>query len=100
LSLIRADGSSLFDVLPGSLVTAAGMAMAFIPSLGIALSSAAPQEAGLAAGIVNTSYEIGSAFGLAAMMAVAAAFGGATSASDFVSLTDGYSVSSDEQVPV
>ena len=76
LSLIRADGTFLVDVLPATLVTAAGMAMAFIPSLGLALSSAAPQEGGLAAGIVNTSYQVGSALGLAAMTAVAAAFGG------------------------
>jgi predicted MFS family arabinose efflux permease len=89
LSLIRADGSFLVDVLPASLVTAAGMAMAFIPSLGLALSSAAPQEAGLAAGIVNTNYQIGSALGLAAMTAVAAAFGNDGS-SDLVGLTDGY----------
>ena len=75
LSFIRADGSFLVDVLPASLVTAAGMAMAFIPSLGMALSSAAPEEGGLAAGIVNTNYQVGSALGLAAMTAVAAAFG-------------------------
>ncbi len=50
-------------MLPATLVTAAGMAMAFIPSLGLALSSAAPQEGGLAAGIVNTSYQVGSALG-------------------------------------
>jgi len=71
LSFITADGNFWFDVLPASLITAAGMAMAFIPSLGLALSSAAPQEAGLAAGIVNTNYQIGSALGLAAMTAVA-----------------------------
>ena len=88
LSLIRPDGSFTVDVLPASLVTAAGMAMAFIPSLGLALSSAAPQEGGLAAGIVNTTYQVGSALGLAAMTAVAAAFGGGT---DLVSLTDGFS---------
>ena len=40
LSLIRADGSFVVDVLPATLVTAAGMAMAFIPSLGMALSAA------------------------------------------------------------
>ena len=51
------------------------MAMAFIPSLGMALSSAAPEEGGLAAGIVNTNYQVGSALGLAAMTAVATAFG-------------------------
>jgi EmrB/QacA subfamily drug resistance transporter len=91
LSFIRADGSFWFDVLPASLVTAAGMAMAFIPSLGLALSSAAPEEAGLAAGIVNTTYQIGSALGLAAMTAVAAAFGTDGSATDLGGLTDGYS---------
>ena len=42
LSFIRPDGSFSVDVLPATLVTAAGMAMAFIPSLGTALSSAAP----------------------------------------------------------
>jgi EmrB/QacA subfamily drug resistance transporter len=91
LSFIRADGSFWFDVLPASLVTAAGMAIAFIPSLGLALSSAAPEEAGLAAGIVNTNYQIGSALGLAAMTAVAAAFGTDGPATDLGGLTDGYS---------
>ena len=46
LSFIDADGSFVVDILPASLVTAAGMAMAFIPSLGTALSSAAPEEGG------------------------------------------------------
>ena len=90
LSLLRPDGSFAVDVLPATLVTAAGMAMAFIPSLGTALSSAAPEEGGLAAGIVNTSYQIGSALGLAAMTAVAAAFG-ADQVGNAVELTDGFS---------
>jgi EmrB/QacA subfamily drug resistance transporter len=90
LSAIDADGSFVVDVLPASLVTAAGMAMAFIPSLGTALSSAAPEEGGLAAGIVNTSYQIGSALGLAAMTAVAAA-SGADAVGDPAELTSGFS---------
>jgi MFS family permease len=77
-------------VLPASLLTAAGMAMAFIPSLGMALSSAAPEEGGLAAGIVNTNYQVGSALGLAAMTAVATAFG-ADQAGNAAALTDGFS---------
>lgn len=89
LSFIRSDGTFLVDVLPATLVTAAGMAMAFIPSLGLALSSAAPHEGGLAAGIVNTNYQVGSALGLAGMTAVAAAAGGA--GTDLASLTDGFS---------
>ena len=54
------------------------------------MSSARPEEGGLAAGIVNTSYQVGSALGLAAMTAVAAA-NGADQLGDVTSLTDGYS---------
>lgn len=90
LSFVDADGSFSADVLPATLVTAAGMAMAFIPSLGTALGAAAPEEGGLAAGIVNTSYQVGSALGLAAMTVVAAAHG-ADEVGDKVALTDGFS---------
>jgi EmrB/QacA subfamily drug resistance transporter len=89
LSLVRSDGSFLVDVLPASLVAATGMALAFIPSLQTAISSARPQEGGLASGIVNTSYQVGSALGLAAMTALAASQG-ADRLGDVGSLTDGY----------
>ncbi|MGY1837614.1 MFS transporter [Blastococcus sp. SYSU DS0510] len=90
LSLARPGGSFLVDVLPASLVAALGMSLAFIPSLGTALSSARPEEGGLAAGIVNTSYQVGSALGLAAMTAVAASYG-ASQLDDVTALTDGFS---------
>jgi MFS family permease len=90
LSLIRSTGSFWTDVLPASLLAAAGMSLAFIPSLGIALSSARPEEGGLASGIVNTSYQIGSALGLAAMTALAAA-NGADELGVPTALTNGYS---------
>jgi MFS family permease len=66
------------------------MSLAFIPSLGIAISSARPEEGGLAAGIVNTSYQVGSALGLAAMTALAASYG-ADQLRDAAALTDGFS---------
>ncbi|SDY90199.1 drug resistance transporter, EmrB/QacA subfamily [Saccharopolyspora shandongensis] len=75
LALVRPDGSYAADVLPASLVAAAGMALAFVPSLGTAISAARPEEGGLASGIVNTSYQIGSALGLAAMTALATSRG-------------------------
>ncbi|MGI8677742.1 MAG: MFS transporter [Jatrophihabitans sp.] len=75
LSFARPDGNFAVDVLGPSLLAAAGMALAFIPSLGTAISSARPEEGGLASGIVNTSYQVGSALGLAAMTALAAAHG-------------------------
>ncbi|KQV69607.1 transporter [Nocardioides sp. Root122] len=90
LSFIGPDGSFVSDILPASLVTAAGMAMAFIPSLGLALSSAAPEEGGLASGIVSTNYQVGSALGLAAMTALASAFG-ADRVGDAAAQTDGFS---------
>jgi EmrB/QacA subfamily drug resistance transporter len=90
LSLVRSDGSFWVDVLPASLLAAVGMSLAFIPSLGTAISSARPEEGGLASGIVNTSYQIGSALGLAAMTAVAAAQG-SRELGNVAALTDGYS---------
>ncbi|MGC1210296.1 MAG: MFS transporter [Micromonospora sp.] len=90
LSLVRPNGSFVVDVLPASLVAALGMSLAFIPSLGTAISSARPEEGGLASGIVNTSYQVGSALGLAAMTAVAAS-AGADHLGDLPALTDGYS---------
>jgi predicted MFS family arabinose efflux permease len=71
-------------------MAATGMALAFIPSLGTAISSAKPEEGGLASGIVNTSYQVGSALGLAAMTAVASTQG-AGRLGELGALTDGYS---------
>lgn len=90
LALIDADGSYAVDVLPASLLAALGMSLAFIPTLGTAISAARPEEGGLASGIVNTSYQIGSALGLAVMTAIAAA-NGADQLGDKTALTEGYS---------
>ncbi|MFF2557631.1 MFS transporter [Nocardia sp. NPDC058058] len=89
LSFLRADGSFLVDVLPGSLVAALGMSLAFVPSLQTAISAAPPEEGGLASGIVNTGYQIGSALGLAAVTAIASA-AGAEKLGDTLALTDGF----------
>lgn len=90
LSFVSPTGTFWIDVLPASLVTASGMALAFIPSLGTAISSARQEEGGLASGIVNTSYQVGSALGLAAMTAVASALGAGQTA-DTALLTEGLS---------
>jgi EmrB/QacA subfamily drug resistance transporter len=90
LSLVRPDGNFAVDVLPATLIAATGMALAFIPSLGTAISSAKPEEGGLASGIVNTSYQVGSALGLAVMTALASSQG-AGRLGELGALTDGYS---------
>lgn len=89
LGLTRANGSFLIDVLPASLIAATGMSLAYIPTLLAALSGARPEQGGLASGIVNTSYQIGSALGLAAMTAIATSRGASVS-SDLERLTSGY----------
>jgi MFS family permease len=66
-------GSFMTHVLPASLVAAGGMSLAYIPVLMSAVSHAKKEESGLASGIVNTSYQIGSALGLAIMVAIASA---------------------------
>jgi len=90
LSLARSDGSFAIDVLWASIIAAGGQVLAFIPSLGMAISSARSEEGGLAAGIVNTSYQVGSAVGLAAMTALAVS-NGAAQLDNPKALTDGFS---------
>jgi MFS family permease len=63
--------SFVIHVLPASLVAVVGMSLAYIPALMSAVSLARKEESGLASGIVNTSYQIGSALGLAIMVAIA-----------------------------
>ncbi|MEU5157742.1 MFS transporter [Glycomyces sp. NPDC021274] len=90
LSFIRPEGTYAVDVLPASLLAALGMALAFIPSLQMAISSARPEEGGLASGIVNTGYQIGSALGLAVVTALAVA-NGAGEVGNAPALTEGFS---------
>ncbi|MCI4063942.1 MFS transporter [Micromonospora sp. R77] len=84
------DGSFAVDVLPGSLVAAVGMSLVFIPATMAAIGAVAPEMGGLASGIVNTTYQVGSALGLAAMTAVATSRG-ADRLGDPGALTEGFS---------
>src|SRR3954468_2484548 len=59
------DGSYLRDVLGPSLLVATGMGLAFVPVTISAVAGVAPQEAGLASGLVNTSRQVGGSLGLA-----------------------------------
>lgn len=72
LARLSADGDFWIDVLPASLLAALGMSLAYIPATMVGVSGARPEETGLASGLINTTYQVGSAIGLAAMVAVAA----------------------------
>lgn len=90
LSAVEPTGSFLADVLPASLVAALGMSLAYIPTMMTAMAGAPQEQAGLASGIVNTTYQVGSALGLAALTALATSQG-AGRLGDLPALTDGFS---------
>ncbi|MFJ6349487.1 MFS transporter [Streptomyces sp. NPDC092046] len=90
LAAVEPTGTFLVDVLPASLVAALGMSLAYIPAMIAAMSGAPQEQAGLASGIVNTTYNVGSALGLAALTAVAMSQG-ADQLGNLPKLTDGFS---------
>jgi EmrB/QacA subfamily drug resistance transporter len=68
-----ADGSFVVDVFPAMVLLGIGAGIAFNPMLLAAMNDVAPEDAGLASGVVNTSFMMGGALGLAVLASVAAA---------------------------
>src|SRR5215467_4020520 len=68
-----AGGNFAADVLPGMILLGLGAGMAFNPVLLAALSDVAPEDSGLASGVVNTSFMMGGALGLAILASLATA---------------------------
>ena len=64
------DGNFVTDVLPSMLLLGIGAGIAFNPVLLAAMGDVEPHEAGLASGVVNTSFMMGGALGLAVLVAV------------------------------
>jgi EmrB/QacA subfamily drug resistance transporter len=97
LLFVRApvDGNFLVDVLPSMILLGFGAGIAFNPVLLAAMSDVEPSESGLASGLVNTSFMMGGALGLAVLASIAASrshslrLGGA---SELSALTGGYHV--------
>jgi EmrB/QacA subfamily drug resistance transporter len=65
-------GTFLVDVLPSMILLAFGAGLAFNPVLLAAMSDVEPSESGLASGVVNTSFMMGGALGLAILASLAA----------------------------
>jgi EmrB/QacA subfamily drug resistance transporter len=66
------DGAFAVDVLPSMILLGLGAGMALNPVLLAAMSDVEPSEAGLASGVVNTSFMMGGALGLAILASLAA----------------------------
>jgi len=87
------DGSFVVDVLPSMILLGMGAGIAFNPVLLAAMSDVEPSEAGLASGVVNTSFMMGGALGLAVLASLAASRTDSLLASgegDLAALAGGY----------
>jgi EmrB/QacA subfamily drug resistance transporter len=87
------SGSFVTDVLPSMILLGFGAGMALNPLLLAAMSDVAPEQAGLASGVVNTAFMMGGALGLAVLASLAASRTDSLSASGdghLVALNGGY----------
>jgi EmrB/QacA subfamily drug resistance transporter len=89
------DGTFVVDVLPSMILLGLGAGIAFNPVLLAAMSDVEPSDAGLASGVVNTSFMMGGALGLAILASLAASRTDTLAAggdSPLVALTGGYHI--------
>jgi EmrB/QacA subfamily drug resistance transporter len=71
-ALSPVDGNFVAHVLPSMILLGFGAGMAFNPVLLAAMSDVAPEESGLASGVVNTAFMMGGALGLSVLASLAA----------------------------
>jgi EmrB/QacA subfamily drug resistance transporter len=93
LSRAPVDGSFSLDVLPGMILVGIGTGMAYNPLFVSAMSDVDGAESGLGSGLVNTSFTLGGAIGLAALVSLATSRAGSLESSgseQLAALTGGY----------
>ncbi len=73
LSRVPVDGSYVSDILPGLLIVSLGMGGVFTGLTTAANAGVDEEKAGLAAGLLNTGQQLGTALGLAILSALATA---------------------------
>jgi EmrB/QacA subfamily drug resistance transporter len=73
LARVPVEGRYAVDILPGVLLLGIGAGGALPAVTSLAMSGATGDDAGLASGLVNTTQQIGAAFGLAVLATLAAA---------------------------
>jgi EmrB/QacA subfamily drug resistance transporter len=64
-------GSYVTDILPAMLLIGLGAGLGFPSLMTLSMSGATPSDSGLASGLVNTSVQVGGAFGLAVLATLA-----------------------------
>jgi predicted MFS family arabinose efflux permease len=66
------NGNYFINILPTALLMPLGIGMTYMPIIAAATSGVRSDRAGLAAGLINTSQQMGGAFGLSILSSVAA----------------------------
>jgi predicted MFS family arabinose efflux permease len=92
-ALVPVGGGYLSHILPVTLMIGTGAGLCFPALMTLAMSSATPQDAGLASGLVNATGQVGGAIGLAVLATVSASRTSALIAHGrpaAVALADGY----------
>ena len=84
------DANYVVHILPVMLLTAIGIGIAFPALIGISMSGARPEDAGLASGLVNTTVQVGGALGLAVLATLAASRTAEVGGAVAEALTAGY----------
>jgi EmrB/QacA subfamily drug resistance transporter len=95
LTRVSVNGSYWTDLFPALVIFGAGLGAAFVASQIAALGGVAEEESGLAAGLADSSFNIGSALGLAVLSTVAVSRAGAVLAgtgreADLQAMTQGF----------
>jgi EmrB/QacA subfamily drug resistance transporter len=91
-STMNAHGTYLTAIMFPGILMMLGAGLGSTPLASLAISDAAPGEAGLVSGLVNTSRTMGGSLGLAAMSTIAAARMATHGTPTPQSLTDGYAL--------
>jgi EmrB/QacA subfamily drug resistance transporter len=73
LSRLPADAAVLVDLLPGLLLTTAGLGAGFVVATTTAMAHIDHDQAGLTSGLLNTGHELGASLGVALVSTIASA---------------------------
>jgi EmrB/QacA subfamily drug resistance transporter len=94
---VSVDGSYVDDLFFGLLIFGPGLGAAFVASQIAALAGVAEEESGLAAGLVDSAFNVGGALGIAILSTVAVAIArsedvveGAGGAAELSAMTEGF----------
>ncbi|RKQ90676.1 EmrB/QacA subfamily drug resistance transporter [Solirubrobacter pauli] len=74
------DGTFAVDVLPATILIGLGAGLSMPAIMTLAMSGVAPEDTGLASGLINTTVQVGGAIGLAVLATLAAGRTGASTA--------------------